>query len=184
MSALGFVHHGQAGRIDVEVVANTDPPRLGCNEDNLAFPACTASVQYPGGGYLSMFGWVQLVRSTDAGTQDFEMDPNFIFPEADVPYCYFGYKPTLFDCPGRTHTQDMDWVAHSFLAMSPIEPSARTVTPLQGFSWGFTRRSRQVELLPLTPLASADWDNHRAYLATAHPDWQFATAPNWQLADV
>jgi hypothetical protein len=184
MSGLGFVHRGTLGQIEVQVVANTDPPSLGCDDDNRTFPACTASVHYPGGGYQCMFGWVQLVRSTDALTEDFEMDPNFLFPDADVPYCYYGYKPTLFDCPGRKHTQDMDWVANSFLAASPIEPGARIVTPLQGFAWGFTRRNQRVDVLPLMPLVPADWDNHRPYLGTAYPEWQFAAAPNWHVGEI
>lgn len=71
-------------------MANSDPPSLGCDEENLMFPACTASVHYPGGGYQCMVGWVQLVRSTDASSEDFEMDPNFLFPDADSPYCYYG----------------------------------------------------------------------------------------------
>src|SRR6516164_3957416 len=98
-----FIHYEQVGWIEVAVAANADPPSLGCDDDNLTFPACTALVRYPGGGYQCMFGWVQLVRSTDAGTADFEIDPNFLYPDIDVPYCYYGYKPTLFDCPGRRH---------------------------------------------------------------------------------
>ncbi|MBO0882176.1 MAG: hypothetical protein J2P17_17930, partial [Mycobacterium sp.] len=101
MSALDFVHHGKIGQIEATVMANIDPPSLGCDDANLMFPACTASVRYPGGGYQCMLGWVQLVRSTDARTQDFEMDPNFLLPGADSPYSYYGYNPTLFDCPGR-----------------------------------------------------------------------------------
>jgi hypothetical protein len=184
MGAFRFVHDGAVGQIEVQVIANTDPPSLGCDDDNLLFPACTASVDFPGGGYQCMFGWVQLVSSTDARAADFEMDPNFLLPDSDIPYCYFGYKPILFDCPGRKHTEDMDWVAHSFLAVSPIEPEARTVTPLQGFSSGFTRRNQHIELLPLMALSPTDWDHHRAYLGTAYPGWQFETAPNWPLAEV
>lgn len=179
MSAWGFVHRGKVGQIEVTVLANDDPPSLGCDDENLMLPACTAFVRYPGGGYDCMLGWVQLVRSTDAETTGFEMDPNFLFPEVDAPYCYYGYLPTLFDCPGRSHKQDMDWVAHSFLAASPIEPDARVVTPLQGFSWGFSRRNRQVELLPLVPLVPADWDSHCGYLRTAYPSWEFAFSPSW-----
>ena len=184
MSALGFLHQGKAGQIEVAVVANSDPPCLGCDEENRMFPACTAFVHYPGGGYQCMLGWIQLVRSTDAEAEDFEMDPNFLFPDADIPYCYYGYKPTLFDCPGRRHSQDMGWVAHSFLAASPIVPGARTVTPLQGFSWGFTRRNQRIDLVPHVPLVPADWDSHRDYLGTAYPGWQFAPAPNWQAGQI
>jgi hypothetical protein len=179
MRPLRFAHDGKVGSIDVEVVANADPSSLGCDADNLMFPACTASVRYPGGGYQCMFGWVQLVRSTDAPTADFEIDPNFLCPDSEIPYAYYGYNPTLFDCPGRRHAQDIEWVAHSFLAASPIEPRSRRVTPLQGFRWGFIRRSQRVDLLPLEPLHAADWDNHRTYLDDVYPEWQFSTAPDW-----
>jgi hypothetical protein len=123
MSVFGFVHQGLAGHIEVEVVANTDPPRLGCDDDNLTFPACTASVHYPGGGYQCMFGWIQLVRSSDAGTAEFEMDPKFLFPDADVPFCYFRYKPTLFDCPGRK--QRRIWIGSrtAFSPRAPLNPA-------------------------------------------------------------
>lgn len=184
MVAFAFMHDGNHGRVEVSVVANTDPPSLGCNDDNLGFPACTASVDYPGGGYQRMVGWVQLVRSTDAVSADFEMDPNFLFPDADNPYCYYGYSPTLFDCPGREHREDMDWVAHSFLAASPIEAGARLVTPLQGFSWGFTRRNGRINLAPLAQLQPGDWDQHRAYLGSTYPGWQFAPAPLWQVGEI
>lgn len=77
----------------------------------------------------------------------------------------------------------MDWVAHSFLAASPIEPGARMVRPLQGFSWGFTRSNQRVDLLPLVPLAPADWDSHLDDLGTAYPGWQFAPAPTWHVGE-
>jgi hypothetical protein len=184
MSALSFVHGGQVGQIEIAVVANVDPPSVGCDDESLMFPACTAVVRGSGGGYQGMLGWIQLVRSTDADTADFEVDPSFLFIDLDVPYCYYGYRPTLFDCPGRSHKQDMDWIAHSFLATSPIESRARLVTPLQGFSWGFTRRAERIEHLPVLPLNPADWDSHRPYLATAHPNWEFTSAPNWPGQDV
>jgi hypothetical protein len=92
-----------------------------------------------------MFGRVQLVRATDATTVDYGMDPNFLFPDVDVPRtAATATSPRCFDSPGRTHRDDMDWIAHSFLAVSPVEPGARQVTPLQGFSWGFTRRADHV----------------------------------------
>jgi hypothetical protein len=182
MEHFEFTHLSLPGHVDVEVVANQDPPSLGCNDDNRGFPACTARVRYTGGGYKAMFGWVQLVRSTDAATGDFEMDPNFLFPDIDVPYCYYGYEPTLFDSPGRTHRDDMDWAAHSFLAASPIESGARWVTPLQGFSWGFTRR-RGIALAPVLPLLPNEWTSHIPYLRATYPSWQFDPIPRWSETD-
>jgi hypothetical protein len=178
MEQFEFTHHAVSGQVQVEVIANDDPPSLGCNDDNLGFPACVARVRYTGGGYLAMFGWVQLVRSTDAATVDYEMDPNFLFPDVDVPYCYYGYKPTLFDSPGRAHRDDMDWIAHSFLAASPVEPGARQVTPLQGFSWGFTRHGT-IQLTPVLPLTPNDWIRHIPYLRATYPNWQFDSDAHW-----
>jgi hypothetical protein len=178
LEQFAFTHRGLTGHVEADVVANDDPAKFGCNDDNLGFPVCTAEVRYSGGGYQAMFGWVQLVRSTDATTPDFEMDPTFLFPDVDVPYCYHGYKPTLFDSPGRTHRDDMEWVAHSFLAASPIEPGARQVTPLQGFSWGFTRRGT-ISLAPVLPLAPNGWISHIPYLQRAYPNWQFDPGPRW-----
>jgi hypothetical protein len=75
----------------------------------------------------------------------------------------------------------MDWIAHSFLAASPIEPSARMVTPPQGFFWGFTVRNQSVDLVPLMPLLPNDWDSHLAYLRAAYPGWRFGQAPSWEV---
>lgn len=179
MELFNFTHHAVPGRVEVDVVANADPPSLGCDDENLDFPACTAKVRYAGGGYHAMFGWVQLVRSTDAATAAFEMDPFFLFPDIDVPYCFYGYKPTLFDAPGRTHRDDMDWIAHSFLAVTPTEFGARQVTPLQGFSWGFSIRSKVIRVAPVLPLTPNEWISHLPYLRAAYPTWQFDSAPRW-----
>lgn len=44
------------------------------------FPCCSASVEHPAQGYRAMFGWVQLVQSTDSPSNGtaFEMDPFFL----------------------------------------------------------------------------------------------------------
>ena len=108
--------------VEADVVANDDPAKFGCNDDNLGFPVCTAELRYSGGDYQAMFGWVQLVRSTDATTPDFEMDPNFLFPDVDVPYCYHGYKPTLFDSPGRTILTTWNGSLTAFLPRPRLSP--------------------------------------------------------------
>jgi hypothetical protein len=172
---LEFIHLGSPGAVSVSVVANTDPGQLGGDEDNRGFPACTATVSYRGGGYLAMMGWVQLVRSTDAETSDFEMDPYFLFPDIDSPYAFYGYQPTLFDSPGRAHRAEMNWVAHSFLAATPLYYKARIVRRLVGFSWGFSIRDGQIELIPAAPLALSAWGAHHAYLHATFPNWQFET---------
>ena len=179
MALFDFTYQATPGRVEVDVLANADPVSLGCDADNRQFPACKAKVRYAGGGYRAMFGWVQLVRSTDAATVDFEMDPYFLFPDIDSPYCFYGYKPTLFDAPGRTHRDDLDWIAHSFLAATPTEYGARQVVPLQGFSWGFSIRSGMIDLAPALPLAPNEWTIHIPYLRAVYPTWQFDSVTRW-----
>jgi hypothetical protein len=180
---LDFQCRNQLGVISAEVVANSRPLSFGGDEaENLGFPVCTASVAYDGDGYAAMFGWVQLVRSTDAGP-DFEKDPFLLFPAVEHPYPFYGYKPTLFDAPGRAHRNDMDWLAHTFLAMTPIEPDARLVKPLQGFSWGFTIRDGGVILSAIRPLAARAWVRHLPYLEETYPDWRFDPLPSWTSPD-
>ena len=170
---LDFAHLGQPGQVSVSVVANTAPRDLGGNEDNLGFPACTATVSYQGGGYLAMMGWVQLVRSTDGSSREFAMDPYFLFPDVDSPYAFYGYQPTLFDGPGRAHREEMDWLAHSFLAATPLEYEAREVRPLIGFAWGFNIRSGHVDVVPASSLSIAAWAEHVPYLRATYPNWRF-----------
>ena len=49
-----------------------------------------------------------------------------------------GLAPTLFDAPSRDHRDDLDWLAHAFLAHTPLGTNA--VEAVLGFSWGFTFR--------------------------------------------
>jgi hypothetical protein len=171
---IRFHHHGLPGVIAVRVEPNDEPDSLGCGPENRGLPACTATVTYPGGGYQAMFGWIQLVRSSDATTDGFEMDPFVLFPDADSPYCFYGHAPTLFDGPGRDHRQDMTWLAHSFLAATPLEPPGRRVTPLAGFSWGFGIRAGAVALRGPAALSATDWRSHLDYLRASYPGWRFA----------
>ena len=124
-------------------------------------------------------GWVQLVRSDDNafhGSQ-FEMDPFDpfkLYERAPTPYCWYGIIPTLFDAPSRDEREDLDWIANSFLAVSPLRGNRRIVTPLLGFSWGFHIFDEQnIMLKPVTPLTSADWAAHLPYLRDTYQEWQF-----------
>ncbi len=170
---LDFLHLGLTGTVTVDVAANTAPDSLGGDHHNQGFPTCRATVRYQGGGYLAMMGWIQLVRSTDTASQKFDMDPYLLFPDIDSPYAFYGHQPTLFDGPGRTHRDDTDWLAHSFLAATPIEYKARQVSPLVGFSWGFTIRNATVGAVAPKPLPPAAWDEHLPYLSASYPHWRF-----------
>ena len=171
---LDFAHDGAMGAIAVECVPNTDPAAAGCRPGALGLPACTARVTFPGRGYRAMFGWIQLVKSSDnrSGGAAFEMDPLALFADADSPYAFFGHCPTLYDGPSRPRRDDMDWVAHSFLAATAFD-GRRRVTPLAGFAWGFAIRAGGVALRPLEKLTGADWRAQLPVLRGAYPGWGF-----------
>ena len=59
-----------------------------------------------------MFGWVQLVRSTDSqsGGQLFELDPFVLFGDVRSSYCWYGTEPTLFDAPYRQARVPIEWI--------------------------------------------------------------------------
>ena len=97
-----FDWRGATGTVQVECIPNDDPDEYGTPVSAaVGFPVCTATVRYPRRGYNAMFGWVQLVRSTDNASagERFEMDPFGLFADAPSPYCWFGTEPTLFDAP-------------------------------------------------------------------------------------
>jgi hypothetical protein len=182
---LSFTLYGQRGRVIVSAARTLAPEILGAHKGALDLANCTATVEFSGRGYLQLFGWVQLVCSTDNAFHGraFEMDPFDPFgleKKAPRPYCWFGITPTLFDAPSRGSRRPLDWLAHSFLAASPMSGERRIVTPLLGFAWGFqVAGERQVELKPLLPLTAADWEAHLPYLRRCYPQWQFKemTAP-------
>ena len=182
-----FEWRGSTGRVRVECVPNDDPGGYGTAAlDAFGFPVCTATVRYPRRGYNAMFGWVQMVRSTDyesAGAR-FEMDPFALFGDLRSPYCWYGTEPTLFDAPSRRDRASIDWVACSFLATTPIDEvlagNPRRVVPLFGFEWGFQIRSNTapaIELRPFAELASSDW---RAQLPMLREE---CPAPFWTFAE-
>ena len=176
-----FVWKGEKGSIQVECVANDDPQFWGCwHATARGFPVCTASVEYPARGYRSLLGWVQLVCSTDnesAGAA-FELDPFALFGDAPSPYCWYGQEPTLFDAPSRPVRKPLDWVAHSFLAATPLDGVAklqpRRVVPIVGFSWGFTDSGSVVSLHDLAVLPERAWDAHLELLRHTYPLWVFS----------
>ncbi|WP_285566311.1 hypothetical protein [Streptomyces sp. RTGN2] len=177
---LPFTHDGETGRLSVEIEQVDDPSTIGKHPATQGFPCCTATVDHPGKGYRAMFGWVQFVRSTDneSGGADFDMDPFVLFEDAPSPYAFFGLAPTLFDAPSRAMRQPMAWLAHSFLAHTPLDGAQRCVLPLAGFSWGFdVDGTGGIAVRPAAALTAADWDGHVPYLRTRHPAWTF---DKWQ----
>jgi hypothetical protein len=190
---LPFTHQGQQGRVIVTLETTLAPAVLGARQGAVGLANCQATIEFPAGGYLGLLGWVQLVCSTDNSFhgRQFEMDPFDPFDldkHAPSPYCWYGITPTLFDAPSRDKRVDLDWVAHSFLAASPLRGERRItaplreyrriVTPLLGFSWGFhIFNADDILLKPITSLAAADWKAHLPYLRKCYKKWQFKEMP-------
>ena len=177
----GFAWRGEDGTVHVECIPNTDPDFYGCWWSVAeGFPVCIATVDYPARGYHSMFGWVQVVRSTDneSGGVRFELDPFGLFGDAPSPYCWYGQRPILFDAPSRSVREPLEWVAHSFLASTPLDEvaqlKARRVVPLVGFSWGFTDTGSSVILSNIEVLTDREWTMHLDLLRQGYPMWVFA----------
>lgn len=185
--AGSFEWRGLTGSVNVECISNDDPSGYGCwAREAYGFPVCTASVRYPGRGYNSMFGWVQLVRSTDneSAGERFEVDPFALFGDAHSPYCWYGTEPTLFDAPSRTDRAPMQWLAYSFLATTPIDEmmdgNPRRIVPLLGFEWGFdigADAGREIELRPVAGIPSKAWEAQLPMLRSEYP------SPFWTFAD-
>ncbi|GCD99344.1 hypothetical protein [Embleya hyalina] len=178
---LPFVREGRTGSVAVTVERVDDPAAIGQTVEARDFPCLTARVTYPEHGYGAMFGWVQMVRSTDgaAGGDAFGMDPFVLFPDSRSPYCYFGLNPTLFDSPARLDREPMSWLAHTFLAWTPIaETIERHVVPLVGFDWGFdVDATGDVAIRDAAPLPDSAWTDHLPFLVARHPTWTFARRP-------
>jgi len=176
---IEFSWSGAIGRVRVDCTVNTEPDEFGAPPEARGFPACTATVSYPLRGYHALFGWVQLVRSTDnqSGGESFEMDPVLLFFDSPSPYAWYGTNPTLFDAPMRWTQTDLHWECHSFLATTPLdevmEGRGRSVVPLAGFAWGFDIAEGAITVREPSPLSSNDWNAHLATLRDTYPSWRF-----------
>jgi len=178
---VDFSLRGIGGHIDVSISPNSDPIALGYSllsyglpvDFARGFPVCRATVTYPADGYAAIFGWTQMVRSTDAATSDFEMDPIAIYKEVDTPFAWYGTRPELFDAPCRDSREDMTWECHSYLCISPDAVVSRRVQAIAGFSWGFTIAGADITFTRAVPLGSAAWDRHLGLLCASYPSWTF-----------
>jgi hypothetical protein len=175
---IDFRHDGDQGRVTVRCAPNDDPASVGKGEEARGFPVCSATITFPGTGYRAVFGWVQLVCSTDNAFEGraFEMDPLRFFEDSPAPYCWYGINPTLFDAPSRDERRPLEWLAHTFLAVTPREPDApKHVVPLLGFSWGFViGDGERIVLRPAEELAAGAWNDHLPYLRDCYPSWHFS----------
>ena len=177
---IPFRLRGIAGHVDVSITANTNPEAIGYSllfgDADLSFahgfPICRASVVYPAVGYAAVFGWTQMVRSTDQ-TDLFEMDPIAIYADVATPYAWFGVNPEAFDAPSRQSLYDMNWEAHCFLCTSPDAVLTPRVQAICGFSWGFAVESSEIHFAEPEALSAPVWDSHLGLLRTSYPRWTF-----------
>jgi hypothetical protein len=177
---LPFALRGLAGHIQVSVSPNNDPDAIGSallrdrETSNVirGFPICRANIDYPAEGYAAVFGWTQMVRSTDQ-SEYFEMDPIAIYADIATPFAWFGVKPQAFDAPSRDSLYELSWEAHCFLCVSPdavLTPHAQAIT---GFSWGFSADSNEIFIATPRPLGASAWDAHLELLRSSYPNWTF-----------
>jgi hypothetical protein len=177
---IPFTLRGIAGQVDISITANTDPDAIGYPllfdgsplDFARGFPICRATVIYPAEGYAAVFGWTQMVRSTDQ-TGRFEMDPIAIYAHVATPFAWFGVKPEAFDAPSRESLYDMVWEAHCFLCVSPDAVLTPQVQAVCGFSWGFTVESSQIHFTEAEALTAQAWDAHLDVLQASYPNWTF-----------
>lgn len=179
-----FLMRGVSGEIDVQIESGADLTAGSATAEvpgfaeadwawARAFPACTATVSHPARGYDAICGWIQFVRSTDSSQpQIYEMDPLPFTHDLELPYCWYGTRPILFDAPSRESRQDLVWRAHSFLCASPGVID-RTVAPLAGFSWGFDVKDGAITFAEPAILSAGEWTAHLGLLDETFPRWTF-----------
>lgn len=180
---INFSVRGLSGRVRVACSPNDDPVGLGCSltapervHEYEGLPACTAIVDYEGKGYAALFGWTQLVKSTDNRTagEEFEMDPFSLYADIPTPFAWFGFTPTLFDAPARRQRSPLQWLAHSFLCFTS-GPDVREVRAVLGFGWGFEiKTDEDVLIYPVHRLGQEHWNYHLDVLRAQYAAWSFA----------
>lgn len=178
--ALPFSLRGTPGSVSVAV--RDDPAEspyevlLGGRARDVVhgFPVCTAEIQYPKEGYAAVFGWTQMVKWSDGGSQEgFEIDPIALYRNLQTPYCWFGIKPTLFDAPWRVQLNDMTWVCQSYLCFTTSAVMSPHVRAIAGFRWGFDVFSGVVSIHEPSVLSENDWNDRLPLLRRAYPTWTF-----------
>jgi hypothetical protein len=94
----------------------------------------------------------------------------------DRPLCCAGYLPTFFDAPANPDHPDGDWVAETFLVVSPTGSEPKELTALVGFRWGYHLQSGSPTLLPLELSTPADWSRCADVLRASYPSWSFGAS--------
>lgn len=177
---LPFSLRGSMGNVAVTVESNSsgDPhevmPGALAKGVPRGSPICTAQIEYPRQGYAAVFGWTQMVKSSDgASTEDLEIDPTALYRNLQTPYCWFGIKPTLFDAPSRLKPDDMAWICQSYLCFTPNAVVGPHVRAVAGFEWGFLVQRNTVMVWKPSRLSEDAWNARVPLLRNSYPGWTF-----------
>ena len=65
------------------------------------------------------------------------------------------------------------WPTASCASPTERAEAGLEVHALVGFSWGFTVRGEEIDLVPPAPLGPEDWDAHGEILSARYPAWRF-----------
>ena len=143
------------------------------------YPVMKAAVRYSGRGYEALFGWVQIVthRYGEGSEMEVEVDIAPQFSEYQNPFCFYGYKPTLYDAPRHNPGLSMDWTAYSFLCPLKIPDSAgkKSISPVTGFRWGYRLLAGKViELFKPEIVHEEKWKSLKKEVENNYGDWEFS----------
>jgi hypothetical protein len=175
---LPYRWNGVDGLVRAEIGVNDDPDRFGGEEFARGFPYCRATIDPPAIGYKEMLGWVQVVERSDHDP-GFEIDLFEPLGEIPHPFAFYGYAPTLFDCP-HTTLPDWDFLAHTFLCglggklFEQTVGGRRELRAVLGFEWGLSKRGDRIDTFGLKQLSADDWNVHLSYLRGRFPACTFA----------
>ena len=156
--------------MDVPLKPHLNPHQYGMDilfpttplEDFFGFPVFEARVQSTGvKGYGSLYGWIRLFKCIDTAhpsstgglaNAKWEMNPIPISGDLNIPFCYFGQDPTLFDGPLRLGEKDVNWVAQAFLTYIPDAILSKAVKPIAAFEWRFEIQDGKFKMKSLRDL--------------------------------
>ena len=190
---LEFRHHGHMGWVHVTVSRNHGVLSSGFTAiderftDSMVkgFPVMKAAVSFQGAGYEAMFGWLQVIsHDYERGEEEFSVDIADQFREFMNPFCYYGYKPTLYDAPRHVAPGLKVWKAYTFLCPLFLsgQERIRDIVPVAGFTWGYMLEGKSVSsILPPLSASPDEWATVRGNVSGSYREWSFN---DWRNQDI
>jgi hypothetical protein len=179
VTVIEFQLRGRPGHVLVRYGTNQDPERWGypllglgsLAETSRGFHVVQEDVEHDAEGYGAVLAWIQIVRSDDldSGAHTALVDHPPQLAGLDLPYAYFGTRPTFFDAPSTDASRNVDWHAQATLVASPDCVMTRRVRGLCAFGWGYRLREGRPDPLPVRELGDPAWREDRAFQTEQHP---------------